>query len=47
MQQSLPFVAFTYNSHIWDFIEKKWNLPKYSDYGAWDIMVNELYDFMY
>lgn len=44
--KNIPYVAFTYGPEIWAFIEKKWNMPKYSDYGTWDIMVDALYDFI-
>ena len=41
----MPYVAFTYNAEIWAFIEKRWNNPRFADYGTWDIMINELYDY--
>lgn len=44
-----PLVAFPFQStELFDsFFNKKWNLPKYSDWGTWEILENELYDFLY
>ena len=43
----LPFVAFTYNDEIFNFIDRKWNTPTYHGFDMWSIFECELYDFMY
>lgn len=44
-----PLVAFSFQStELFDsFFERKWNLSKYSDYRTWEILENEIYDFLY
>lgn len=44
-----PIVAFAFQSHydLFDFFERRWKLPIYQEYGTWEILENELYDFLY
>lgn len=43
-----PIVAFAFQSaELFEYFDRKWAIHTYTDYGTWNILENELYDYMY
>jgi len=47
----LPSVAFqptnAASSWFWEYFDRMFDTPTYHGFGSWDILENELYDFLY